>query len=80
MINKVIMAGLTAGALALGMGAAAAPANAGIYIGLGGFGGGYYPHHHGFYGGGWHHNHCGWVKVKKKINGHWRWRKVWRCW
>ena len=74
MLKKLLIAGLTASALTLGMVGASAPANAFIYFGLGGpmYGGPMYGgpgwHHH------WHHwhNHCGWV-----WHHH---HKHWVCW
>ena len=83
-MRKFILAAATTAALALGMGAATAPANAQIYFGLGapGFGyPGYYHHGYGYYGDGYGFRHrgwrrdCGFVTVRR----HHHWVNVRRC-
>ena len=83
-MRKFILAAATTAALALGFGAATAPANAQIYFGLGapGFGyPGYYHHGYGYYGDGYGYRHRGWrhnceiVTVRR----HHHWVNVRRC-
>jgi hypothetical protein len=83
MMKKLLIAGLTTAALAMGIGASTAPASAQIYFGVGP-GWGYHHYYHPGWGYGYHPGwgyyrpgpRCGWVV---------RWRhghkiKRWRCW
>lgn len=71
MFRKTLMAIAAAGSIALGMGAATAPAEAKVHVwvtpGWGYYGGGYYGGYHGHYR---HHHHGNWHCHYKKV-------KVW---
>jgi hypothetical protein len=80
MLKKLVISGLTAATLALGMGAASAPANAQVFFGFGvGHPGGWCSWHYcgPGYGYGWHHHHydCWWTNVRR----HHHWVRVKRC-
>lgn len=76
-MRKLIIAAATTAALALGMGAATAPANAQVFFGFGVHSSPYWGP--GYYHPGWHHrgwrNECGWVRVWR----HHHWVNVRRC-
>lgn len=82
MLRKIVISGITAATLALGMGAASTSANAQVFFGFGMGGPGY---HHCRWGGcgwgpgygyGWHgYRHCWWQTVRR----HHHWVQVRRC-
>ena len=89
MFKKIMISGLTAATLAIGLGATTAPANAQVFFGLGMGGPGY--HHCGYYGCGYgpgygfgpgygygwnrHRHNCWWQTVRR----HHHWVQVRRC-
>ncbi len=50
-------------------------------LGIGPYWGGYPYSYYPYYAQSYYYDSsCGWVRVHVRRNGHWVWRRAWRCW